>query len=304
MRATASFAMAVLSMAAIQAAQAADSIVQAHAQLIELSYQLEDLTPGDNLGALYGGNGYRADRLAEVSYREQALNSAGTKIVDRELEYTRMSNPYGGRLNAELISGEASATAYLGDTSTEQVQVNLGKDRFEEGFTYGELNGERFGGPSVNASVATSQQNRWLGAGTGVTFSATFTLGVSVDASGLDGLTQGENLRAKGVAEFFMSLKPYYSVPGLEFEEGLLKQVISVQQDVGPGGLLSGAGMARQTFTLTGRVLNSTDRDVWITESWGVNALARVSPVPEPTSWALWLAGLALVQLMRQRQTV
>ena len=163
MRATASFAVAVLAMAAIQAAQASDSIVQAHAQLIELSYQLEDLTPGDNLGALYGGNGYRADRLAEVSYREQALNSAGTKIVDRELEYTRMSNPYGGRLNAELISGEASATAYLGDTSTEQVQVNLGKDRFEEGFTYGELNGERFGGPSVNASVATSQQNRWLG---------------------------------------------------------------------------------------------------------------------------------------------
>ena len=101
-----------------------------------------------------------------------------------------------------------------------------------------------------------------------------------------------------------MSLKPYYSVPGLEFEEGLLKQVISVQQDVGPGGLLSGAGMARQTFTLTGRVLNRTDRDVWITESWGVNALARVSPVPEPTSWALWLAGLALVPLMRQRQTV
>lgn len=304
MRATASFAVAVLSMAAIQAAQASDSIVQAHAQLIDLSYQLEDLTPGDAVGALYGGSGYQAQRLAKVSYREQGLNASGTQVVDKELEFTRTSNPNGGRLHAALISGEASATAYLDDASTEQVQVNLGKDRFEGGFVYGELNGERHGGPSLNASVATSQPWHWLGAGTGITFSATFTLGVSVDASGLVGLTQGEDLRAKGEAEFFMSLKPYYSVPGLEFEEGSLKQVISVQQDVGPGGVLSGAGMARQTFTLTGRVFNRTDRDVWITESWGVNALARVSPVPEPTSWALWLAGLALVPFLRQRRTV
>lgn len=304
MRVTAFFAMAVLSMAATQAAQAADSIVQAHAQLIDLTFQLEDLTPDDGAGVVYGGNTQTWDRRAEVAYRVQGLSPSGTQIVDKEVEYTRMSNASGGYLNAALLSGEASATAYLEDTGTEQVSVNLGKDRFEEGFTYGSLSGERHGGPSLNANIATAIPWRLLGAGTGITFSATFTLGVSVDASGLIGLTQGENLRVLGEAEFFMNLQPNYQVPGFEFDQGRLEQSISLYQDVGPQGLLSDGGLntVQQTFTLTGRVLNRSNQDVWITESWGVNALARVTPVPEPTTWTLLLAGLGLIPFARRRQ--
>lgn len=302
MRVTASFAVAVLSMAAIQAAQAADSIVQASAQLIDLSFQLEDLTPGDNVGVVYGGYTQTWDRKAAVAYRVQGLASSGTQVVDQEREYTRMSNAAGGYLNAALLSGEASATAYLEDTATEQVSVNLGKDRFEEGFTYGAIDGVRYGGPSLNASVSTAIPWRLLGANTGITFSATFTLGVSVDASGLLERTQGENLRAQGTAEFFMNLTPNNPIAGLEFELGRLQQSLSVFQDVGPQGLLSGPGASQQTFTLTGRVLNRSDRDVWITESWGINALARVSPVPEPTTWVLIAAGLALMPMARRRQ--
>lgn len=302
MRTTASFAVAVLSMAAIQAAQASDSIVQASAQLIDLSFQLEDLTPDDDVGVFYGGYTQTWDRKAAVAYRVQGLASSGTQVVDEEIEYTRMSNAEGGYLNAALLSGEASATAYVEDTSTEQVSVNLGTDRFEEGFTYGELNGLRYGGPSLTASVATAIPWRVLGAQTGITFSATFTLGVTVDASSLLERTQGENLRAQGTAEFFMNLKPNLTISGLEFEQGLLQQSISIFQDVGPEGLLSGPGAAQQTFTLTGRVFNRSDRDISITESWGVNVLARVSPVPEPTTWVLIAAGLALVPVARRRQ--
>lgn len=302
MRATASFALAALAMAASQAAQASDSLVQASAQLIELSYQLEDLTPGDDVGVFYGGNTQPSDRKAAVAYRVQGLASSGAQVIDEEIEYTRMSNAAGGYLNAALLSGEASATAHLEDTGTEQVSVNLGTDRFEDGFTYGELNGWRYGGPSLNASVATAIPWRLLGANTGITFSATFSLGVSVDASGLLERTQGENLRAQGTAEFLMNLTPNGMTSGLEFEQGQLQQSISIFQDVGPEGLLSSPGAAQQTFTLTGRVFNRSDRDVWITESWGVNALARVSPVPEPSTWVLIAAGLALVPMARRRQ--
>lgn len=306
MRATASFAVAVLSMATIQLAHAADSIVQARAQLTELSFQLLDLTPNDGVGANYAGSTNSWSNQVGASYGVQGLSPSGTHVVTNELEFVRVSSFKGSGLDATLFSGEASATTDLSGASIQEAGVNLGKERFEEGFTYGELNGVRYGGPILNANASTRNGARLLGAGAGVTFAATFVVGVSVDASGLVGLTQGEDLRVQGAVDFSMDFLSAYSgsIPGLEFDNAQIHQSFSLFQDVGADGVISGNtdGFVRKTITVTGSVRNFSKQDVWLTEHWEVNALASVTPVPEPSTWAMLVAGLGLVPLMRRRQ--
>ncbi len=306
MRTTASLAMVALTLATTQLAHAAGSVVQAHAQLTNITIQLEDLTPNDGVGGVYGGPTNQWSHEASASYGVQGLSPSGNQIVTKELEFARMSNFKSAYVNAALLSGEASATGGTDGPDIEQASVNLGKDRFEEGFTYGELNGERYGGAILNAHTSITNHARLLGAGTGFTFTATFTLSVSVDASELVGLTQGENLRVLGSADFSMGMLPSFTstIPGLEFDQAQIHQSLSFQQDVGPQGLVSGNGAssAQQTFTLTGSVRNFSKQDVWLIENWQVNALARVTPVPEPSTWALLVAGLGLVPFIRRRQ--
>lgn len=304
-------AMNILAIAAMQSVEAAESVVQAQAEFMTLSYQLKDLTPGDSIGPVFTNQGIsypNASSVATATYGVQGLTSSGTQIVDRVIDSTIASYSKGNfftplALDASLFSGEASATR---SASGAKASVSLDDSRFVDGFTYGVLGGAPYGGPVAQAQIGIGSGLWKLGAGTELSFTATIKLGVSVDAAPLIGLTQGETLRVLGAADVIMGFKPasWQSPQNIDFSGGVLQESISVARDVGPDGvgLAGGQSVQQQTFTLTGVVRNLGSADVYLDGSWQVNALARVTPVPEPSTWALLIAGLGLVQFARRRQ--
>lgn len=314
MRATAVFAMAALALAAAQAANAAEELAQVRAEFTGLSYQLNDLTPGDATGPTFSNfvSIYRPDlfrdNTATATFGVQGLSSSGTQITDSVIDSTKALDRTGSfftplSMNASLLSGEASAVrAASGATAN----VTLDNSRFADGFTYGELNNATYGGPVVQARVASGPSIWILGAGTELSFTATITLGVSVNAGALLGLTQGETLRVLGAADVHMGFTPQASETpqDIDFAEGVIQQSLSIEQDVGPGGVIStGVETSQQkTFTLTGVIRNRGTADVTLEGNWHVNALTRVSPVPEPSTWVLIAAGLGIVPLARRRR--
>lgn len=310
MRATASLAVGVLSMAAAHAAIATEDVVQVRAEFTGLSYQLSDLTPGDAIGTKFLPSSIVSDNTASATYGVQGLSPSDTKIVDTVIDSTSASDQRGNffsplLMNASLLTGEASA---IRTAAGAKANVALDNSRFAEGFTYGELGGAPYGGPLAQAKVANGPSFWLLGAGTGLSFTATITVDVSVAAQSLIGLTQGETLRVLGSADVRMGFTPatWQSVTDLEFADGVIQQSLSIAQDVGPGGVISTGLETNQqkTFTLTGVIRNRGTSDAYLDGSWNVSALARVSPVPEPSTWVLIAAGLGIIPLARRRQAV
>lgn len=306
MRVSASFAAAFLALATAQLAQAADSVVQAKAQLTGLSYQLNDLTPGDNIGTsltIWRGN---AQASATYEVLAPALSGSGVSlnIIDTVTSTSTKAGFFSPvTMNASLISGEASATR---DVSGAQAVVNLDSSRFADGFNYFDVGGRREGGPFVTASAGHDNAGLQLGAGTELVVTATFTLGVSVDASSLIGLTQGENLRVLGQADIDLGFTPWQILENVDYELSSFQRSLTAFQDVGPDGVLPTGEEAvqAQTYTLTAVVRNFRNNEIGFYGAWQVNALARVTPVPEASAWALLVAGLGLVSLARRRRAV
>lgn len=308
MRATASLAMAVLSMGMTHVANAAENLVQVRAEFTGLSYQLRDLTPDDTVGTMFATHSLGSENTASATYGVQGLTASGTQIVDTVIDSTTALDLRGNffsplKMNASLLTGEASATRTADGA---KANVVLDNSRFAEGFTYGQLGGAPYGGPLAQAKVAGGSSVWVLGAGTELSFTATITVGVSVDAGSLVGLTQNETLRVLGAADVRMGFTPqsWQSTQDLEFAGGVIQQSLSIAQDVGPGGVIStGTETSQQrTFTLTGLIRNNGSSEVFLNGSWHVDALARVSPVPEPSTWALIATGLGIIPLARRRQ--
>lgn len=308
MRVTASLAMGVLSMVMAQTANAAEDLVQVRAELMGLSYQLRDLTPDDEVGTAFSNYFRGAENIASATYGVQGLTASGNKIVDTVTDSTTvldlresLFSPLA--MNASLLTGEATANRTAAGA---KANVVLDNSRFAEGFTYGQLGVAPYGGPFVQASLQSGTTVWTLGKGTELSFTATITVGVSVNAGSLVGLTQAETLRVLGVADVWMGFTPqsWQSTQNLEFAEGAIQQSLSIAQDVGPGGVIStGIETSQQrTFTLTGLIRNNGSSEVFLNGSWYVDALARVSPVPEPSTWVLIAAGLGIVPLARRRQ--
>ena len=311
MRATASFAVAVLSMAAMHAAQAA-VVGQAQASISNFSYSLNDLQPGDGvtpsftvISSLYGGQTnvlkyrYTPTRNLDLMESDQAYHLYnGSPSTNLFSPYLQSSGLPSGDGRADITADGFSTAVTLNSTDVGGAKYQH-VDRIFDRFW--------IGGTEVMATVFSASERWVLSPGTELMVSGTMKLQSSVDAEALAGLTQGKLMRADGRATAQTRAYALVDYPDLEIITSFPRAddfyAVDTHEYLSPLGSLGkdhAQGSLEQTFSFTIRNRHYSAVDLYFDVS--IAAWAAATPVPEPSSIALMFAGVGVVAWRGQRR--
>lgn len=301
----------------------AEVVGQAAASVSNFGFSLRDLNPDDGVTPTFTAR-YWWDDSAQVSVLKYGYNPDFEIMesgfdTDRGLRSSSVDLFKPTPLATNLPAGDARAEVKPGGVSA---AVTLNSDGFIGAnyslYPYGTWVDDYktipvwAGGPEVVAQ-ATSVTERWaLSPGSEVTVSGTINLNASVNAEAVTDLIPGETARAAALTSAFVNF--YMGSPdngiwtgGLEIIKNLpdyAQSVLKVQElatdALGSLGRDHAQGSMEQSFSYIIRNHSAVNMNMY----FGLSVVARATaaPVPEPSTWAMGLAGLGLMGAFARRR--
>ncbi len=287
---------------------------QASASVSSHSYSVKDLDPSDGITPSFVvSHPWTYDAgVSVIKYREMPSGSVDTFERDDAYDQRKGSssvNLFNPKpLAAELPSGDGHAEIKQGGLSA---SVTLKSDDFigaeYKWSQYGNwlneyASGTFVGGPNIKAD-AQSGYERWvLSPHSEVTFSGVIRLDASVDAAAITGLVPGGQalVGALAIAQpgFYSNHTGSWNVEIIKNLPGDSSYVAVNAREyavdaIGSLGREHAQSWLEQPFSYT--IRNHSDKEVDMYMGLSVTAAVAAAPIPEPSGWALMLAGLGMM---------
>lgn len=310
-----------LSLAGLSSFAQATVVGQATASVSNYSFSVKDLAPADGITPSFTvRHPWSYDTTTSVlKYTETA--SGGLNILESDNSYDRRNgstsfNLFNQKpLAADLPSGDGHVEINRSGLSA---AVVLNSDDFigadYQLSRYGDWLNDyaramMVGGTQVKADASGGYERWVLSPGSEVTVSGTIRLQASVNAAALTGLTPGDEVLAAAMATaqpiFYSNYSIWDNVEIIKNLPGNNSYVVLKAQErasdaLGSLGRDQAEALLEQSFSYTIRNLRDTEVDMY----FGLSVMARAgaAPIPEPSSWAMLLAGVGLTGLFARRR--